>query len=359
MHSCDVPGEETNTSDNSRLVKLKQISFFSDTPVNELSRIAEIVSEKQYNTGDIIIEENSNAESFFIIHRGKIQISKEFEDGEEFVLAVYSDGGFFGEMAILDEGPRSATARAVEPTTVLKVSSEDFEQLLYAAPQIAYAIMKELSTRLRETGALLVWQLTRKNRELADAYLGTVRTIVQAIEERDPYLAGHSNRVALVSAAIGRQMELHDHDIHRLELGGLLHDLGMIGLSSLLVNKPGRFDKVEYDEVKRHAEDGKRLIEDVPYLHQAVPHVLFHHERYDGSGYPESLRGGDIPLAGRIIAVADVFDALISDRPHRERLTIADAVRTIRDKSGSDFDPDVVAAFVALSKSPGFPQSII
>lgn len=321
-----------------------------------MRQIASIVSERRYEAGDTIIEENSEAETFFIIHRGKIQISKKFEDGEEFVLSVCSDGEFFGEMAILDEGPRSATARAVEPTTVMQVSYTDFERLLHAAPQIAYAIMKELSARLRETGALLVWQLTRKNRELAEAYLDTVRTIVHAVEERDSYLQGHSERVAHLAMAIGRQMELPDSDIRKLELGGLLHDVGMVGVSGDIVRNPRELTHEEFEQVKEHPRTGKRMIEDVPYLRQAIPHVLYHHERFDGGGYPDALRGGDIPLAGRIIAVADVFDALTQDRPQRKKLDLAAAVKTIEESSGTAFDPDVVAAFIQLSQADGFPD---
>ena len=338
------------------LVKLKQISFFADTPERDLRRIASIIEERSYAAGDVIIEENSRAEAFFIISRGKIQISKRFEDGEDFVLAVYSDGEFFGEMAILDEGPRSATARAVEPTMVLQVSYKNFERLLQAAPQIAYAIMKELSTRLRETGALLVWQLTRKNRELSEAYLDTVRTIVGAIEERDSYLSGHSERVAQLAVAIGRQLELPDPQLRTLQLGGLLHDVGMIGVSGSIARQPRRLTDKEHERLKRHTREGQRMIEDVPYLRQAVPHVLYHHERFDGSGYPEQLAGSEIPLAGRIIAVADVFDALIQDRPQRERLPVDQAVETIRSGAGRAFDPDVVTAFLAVSQTSGFPD---
>ena len=353
---CITSGKPSDkASEKAKLTKLKQMSFFIDTSERDLRQIAAIVSERRYDPGDVIIEENSEAEAFFLIHRGKIQISTKFEDGEEFVLGVYSDGEFFGEMAILDEGPRSATARAVEPTTVLLVSYGDFERLLHAAPQIAYAIMKELSTRLRETGALLVWQLTRKNRELAEAYLDTVRTIVHAVEERDSFLQGHSERVARLAMEIGRQMKLPDSEIRQLELGGLLHDVGMVSVSGDVVGTPRTFTDAEYEQVKKHPDTGRRMIEDVPYLRQAIPHVLYHHERFDGGGYPAGLSGGRIPLAGRIIAVADVFDALTQDRPHRSKLDVDAATEVVKNSSGTAFDPDVVTAFIQLSPAAGLP----
>ena len=325
-----------------------------DVSERELREIAGITTESSYAAGEIIIEENSKAEAFFIIYHGKIEILKKLEDGDEFVLGVYSDGEFFGEMAILDEGPRSATARAVDPTTVLQVSYKDFDHVLMAAPRIAYSIMKELSTRLRQTGALLVWHLKRKNRELSEAYIYSVKAVVRALEDRDSYLIGHSERVARLAVAIGRQMELPEIDIHSLDLGGLLHDVGMIGVSGAVLSTPRELNEKEYGQVKKHSEIGKRMIEKIPYLHNAIPHVLYHHERYDGSGYPENLSGREIPLAGRIIAVADVFDALTTDRPQRKKMGIEAAAAHIAENAGRAFDPEVTEAFARLLHSGYF-----
>ena len=190
-------------SQDSIVQKLHEISFFDDVPETDLLEIASITTEKQYEPGDIIIEENSSADTFYIIFSGKVEILKQFEDGEEVVLGVYSNGEFFGEMSILDEGPRSATAKAVEPTILLHVSYNDFEQVLAFAPRIAFAIMKELSSRLRQTSALLVWQLNRRNRELEEASIETVRSVMKLLEERNGFFKNHSGRVASISAAIG------------------------------------------------------------------------------------------------------------------------------------------------------------
>src|SRR5512136_2138048 len=135
---------------------LKGISFFADLSDFDLAQIAGIIEARDYRPGDRIVEERAAAERFFIIVRGKIEISKRFADGGECVLGVHSDGEFFGEMGLLDEGPRSATVRAVEATTLLEISRTDFETLLYKAPLLAYRIMRELASRLRETGALLM-----------------------------------------------------------------------------------------------------------------------------------------------------------------------------------------------------------
>jgi CRP-like cAMP-binding protein len=205
--------------------KLKHISFFAEMPDFELRQIAELIEEKHYSPGQMIIEEHTEAERFFIISSGKIEISKRLEDGEEFVLAVHSDGDFFGEMALLDEGRRSANARALEETVMLEISRPNFETLLYKAPVLAYSIMKELSSRLRETGALLVSHLQRKNRQLTRTYLDTLAVVMRELEERGTSAIRHSRRVRNLAEALGRKLGLTEGERFLLEVRALLHEL--------------------------------------------------------------------------------------------------------------------------------------
>lgn len=335
-------------ADSLKVKKLKELSFFIEVSENDLREIAAITTERRFDVGEVIIEENSKAETFFIIHRGKIEILKKFEDGEEVILGVYSDGEFFGEMAILDEGPRSATARAIEPTTVLQVSYKDFERVLAFAPQIAFSIMKELSVRLRQTGALLVWELTRKNRELTESSLKTIRAVVTGFERQNKYYRGHSERVAALAADIGRNLGMEEEDIDGLELGGLLHDLGMVGVNSAVLAKAGPLENDELEMIRRHPMEGKAMIEDVSHLQRVATSVLYHHERYDGSGYPEGLSGKAIPPAARILAVAEVFDALTNDRPYRKKMRKQEALSYLSDQAGRGFDPEVVKVLLEL-----------
>lgn len=293
----------------------------------------------------MIIEENTPADRFYIICRGKIEIFKLFEDGERFVLGVHSDGEFFGEMAILDEGLRSATARALTPTTLLEITRPDFETLLYKSPLLAFSIMKALSSRLRETGALLVSHLQAKNRQLAKAYMDTVRTVVRGIEARDSFAQGHTDRVEEVARAIGAQLGLGPEEMFSLEIGALLHDIGKIHVPEAILQKPGPLEESERKVVEKHPEKGRDMIEKVAFLEASVPEVLHHHERTDGSGYPASLTGKDIPLPARVIAVADVFAAVTADRPHRKRLSFSEALAIIKKGRGVHFDHEVVDAF--------------
>ena len=299
----------------------------------------------------MVIHENDAGEKFIIICQGKIGITKEFDDKDEFLLSILSDGDFFGEMALLDEGPRSATAKALDTTTVIEISRSDFETLLYRAPGLAYRIMKELSLRLRETDALLISYLQQKHRQLSEAYIDTLLTIVKAIEARDPYAAGHTERVMMISKAIGQEMGLTSDELFGLEIGALLHDVGKISISETILLKPGPLDDKEYAEIKKHPEKGKELIEGVSFHKDVIPHVLYHHERLDGSGYPEKLKGSDIPLVGRILAVADVFDAMVSDRPYRKRFSYAKALEELESASGKLFDQEIVDSFARLCKA--------
>ena len=187
----------------------------------------------------MIIKELSSADKFFIIYRGKIEITKKLERGEDLVLAVQSDGDFFGEMALLDERPRSASARALEPTSVLEISRDNFDTLLYKAPMLAYRVMRELSARLRDTDALLISHLQQRNRLLYRSHLDTITMVVQAIERRDAQTSGKTRRVTDIAKAIGRELGLAEEELLILELSTLLHDLGMLAMPEELLGKAG------------------------------------------------------------------------------------------------------------------------
>lgn len=204
---------------------LKGIGFFADLSDFDLAQIAGITTAKSYRRDEMIVEERTAAERFFIIVRGKIEISKRFEDGERFVLAVHSDGEFFGEMALLDEGPRSATVRAIEPTTVLEISRPDFETLLYKAPVLAYRILRELSSRLRETGALLVSYLEQRNCQTYRAFLHTAAGFLARVGSGDPAGLQRAEQARALVRAGGRELGLPEEAVLIAEIGVVLRTL--------------------------------------------------------------------------------------------------------------------------------------
>jgi HD-GYP domain-containing protein (c-di-GMP phosphodiesterase class II) len=270
------------------------------------------------------------------------------------VLAMQYDGEFFGEMALLDEGLRSASAVALESTVLLEISRKDFAVLLKKAPLLAYAMMRELSVRLRGTGALMISELQRKNRELKQAYRETVNAVVNTLEARDPYTRGHTERVTKIAMSIAKSIaeekELDEEDLFTIEIGALLHDVGKIGVPDAILQKPGPLEDGETREIREHPATGKNILGNIAYLEQALTCVLHHHERFDGQGYPEKIAGEMIPLPGRIISVADAFDAMTSDRPYRKRMDDPSAFREIKKNAGKQFDPEIVKAFGKLLK---------
>lgn len=306
------------------------------------------MTEKHYETGAVIIEEKTEAERFFIIRKGKIEISKRFEGGDKAVLSIQSDGDFFGEMAILDEGRRSATVSALEPTDVLEIHKDDFDALLYKAPVLAYRILRELSSRLRETGALLISLLTEKNKQLYRAYIDTMTMVVQAAEEQGSSVHGHTGRVTELCMLVGKALSLGEDDMLALELSSLLHDLGMLLVPEKVRNKPGPLDEDEYNVVKLHTLRGIRMISRIPLLHRIVPFIRHHHEHFDGSGYPDGLMGRFIPLPSRILAIVDAYVSMMLDRPYRLGHSEESAIAEIMKHSGTQFDPWVSDVFLKV-----------
>ena len=168
----------------------------------------------------------------------------------------------------------------------------------------------------------------------------------QAIESRDPYTRGHSDRVSSLAVVIARRLGWRSSRLGALQLGGLLHDVGKLNLDEAVLQKPGPLDEGEFDEIRRHPLAGARLIRGFKALRPALPYILFHHERWDGRGYPSGRSREQIPLGARIVAVADAFDAMISVRPYRPPLPVRTALAEVRDGAGTQFDPAVVRAFV-------------
>ncbi len=194
-------------------------------------------------------------------------------------------------------------------------------------------------------------QMHRRYLSLREAYADTVRSLVAAIEAKDPYTKGHSVRVARFAVAVAHEMSLNDSVVQRLEYAALLHDLGKVGISRSVLSKRGALTDDEYDWIKQHPDIGARILESVPFLDDVRPIVQAHHGRVDGGGYGMGLRGDDMPLEARILAVADSFDAMTAERPYRTAMSVPDAVGELRANGGTQFDAVVVEALIAAIPS--------
>jgi putative nucleotidyltransferase with HDIG domain len=183
---------------------------------------------------------------------------------------------------------------------------------------------------------------------LEKSYYDTISALAQAVEAKDPYTLGHSDRVTQYAIAIGEEMGLSQEDIAVLRYGATLHDVGKIGIEEAVLNKPGKLTREEFLHMKEHPEIGENIVRGVDFLQKVRPIIRHHQERHDGKGYPDGLRGDQIPLMVAIVSVADVFDALTSDRPYRKAKPTAEALRMIQEESGMQHNPEVVEAFMKI-----------
>ena len=196
------------------------------------------------------------------------------------------------------------------------------------------------------TQAVSAIENARLYENIQKIYLSTIEVLATAIDAKDPYTRGHSRRVTLYSVAIAEQLGLPPKEIENIRYSGLLHDVGKIGISDSIIRKPGRLTDEEYGIIKTHPAIGARILKPVSFLADKIPGVLHHHEYYDGRGYPDHLVGEDIPLAGRIICVADCFDAMTTNRPYRKGLSVNTVIAELKKLSGKQFDPICVEAFL-------------
>ncbi len=234
-------------------------------------------------------------------------------------VSVLRKGGLQGILALLHFGPGR------------DFRSSDIKLLESLSEQVSLAVV---NSELYE--------------DLKDFLMATVKSLVGAIEAKDSYTSGHSERVNLVSMLIGKQLELPPSEMETLRWASILHDVGKIGMPEAILRKPGRLTDEEYEIIKLHPERGYQLLSPIRQLAAAAVHVRAHHEKFDGRGYPDGLRGEAIPRLARIIAVADTYDALTSTRSYRSARTLDFALGEIRRAAGTQLDQEAVEAFSGL-----------
>lgn len=183
-------------------------------------------------------------------------------------------------------------------------------------------------------------------------FVGTIRSLALAMEAKDRYTYGHADRVARLSVEIGKELKLGDAELEQLQYAGILHDIGKIGVRDEILNKPGRYTPDEYEEMKKHPVIGARIVGGIQSLETVARWIRHHHERYDGTGYPDGLCGDHIPLGARIIAVADAFDAMLYDRPYKAGRPLPEVIEELRRCSGTHFDPKIVNVLLRLIEDP-------
>ncbi|GAB6064555.1 HD-GYP domain-containing protein [Deferrisoma palaeochoriense] len=261
--------------------------------------------------------------------------------------------------AVVDAGPGEAVSdpvsgRPVRSLAAAPVQAPDADRpealLLVYDPEGRLAFgRRDLDVLLpfaREVAA--VHEAARLHRLQQKATLEIVESLVNAIEAKDAYTRGHSQRVTRLALAVGRELEIPERAFEVLEQAAMLHDIGKIALRHEVLQKPGRLGPVELDLVRQHPLTGAKILEPLSWLREVAEVVLQHHERPDGTGYPMGIGGSDLRLEARILAVADAYDAMTSDRPYRGGMTPVQALSELRRAAGTQFDPVVVEALESV-----------
>ena len=234
-------------------------------------------------------------------------------------------------------------------------SNGDFQHLLCFCADLSPVVEAKLSVQAAYK------ELETKNKLLSSALAelegnleSIVRSLIKAVEAKDPYTAGHSERVKEYSLMLGRSLGLGPYEMRILELGSLVHDVGKIGIPDQILTKPDRLTDDEYEQVKQHPVDGVNIIEGISLFQECLPIVRWHHERLDGTGYPDQISGDEIPLLVRITAIADVFDAMVSTRAYRAGLDVEFVFNHLRESAAKgQLDASLVDSFILAIRTNG------
>jgi len=213
-------------------------------------------------------------------------------------------------------------------------------EMLLENRQLNQWLKEEVSTRTAE--------LQRERMKLERLSIATLEALVNALEAKDPYMRGHSARVADLSATIAHELGIPEEDVEHVRVAGRLHDIGKIGTRESVLNKQGALTPEEFEHVKQHVIIGSQILAPLSHLGDIIPAVRHHHERWDGTGYPDGLRGEEIPMGGRIIGAAEVFDALSTSRAYQEKMSPEKAVERAADLAGTVLDPQVYEALASV-----------
>jgi len=231
-----------------------------------------------------------------------------------------------------------------------RISSGDFSQRIEVSSRTELGDLGNSFNLMTDQIEAFIKDLQRSSQENRELFIGTVKALAAAIDGKDPYTRGHSERVSRFSVAIAQRLNLADDEVEKIRISALLHDVGKIGIDDNILKKPAALTDEEYEIMKKHPQKGYKIMSQIPAMKEFLPGMYMHHEMVDGRGYPQGLKSDEIPLMGKIVAVADTFDAMTTDRPYQKAMQFEDALLRIESFIGTRYDPEVVGAFAAACR---------
>ena len=256
--------------------------------------------------------------------------------------------GNYPDIAVMMVTAVSDTETAVN---TLKMGAYDYLTKPFNLEEVCISVRRVLDKQSleianREYRDHLEQKVKSQTEKLRDTFMGAIMALADALEAKDAYTHGHSERVTIIAVMISEAIGMTEEEIEKVRLAGTVHDIGKIGVPERVLNKPGRLTDEEFAQVKIHSVLGEEILRNLVRDPEVLSYVRHHHERFGGGGYPDGLSALAIPIGARLLAVADAFDAMISDRPYRDSLPQEKACQQLISNSGSQFDPDIVDAFM-------------
>jgi len=324
---------------------LKNNELFLNFTDSKLKEIIDFSRVANFNSGEILFNEGSPAQQIYILISGEISISRKMGAGQRELKRMYP-GEAFGEMALISNSTRSASAIAVEKSSCLEINKKYFFELLDNDKNFERHITQIIIKRIKSTEE-------NANEYILKAYKTMLFSLANLTESRDNETGAHLLRVQHYCRLLAKKLSSHPQFrdcidplfIENIFIVSPMHDIGKVAIPDAVLLKPGRLSEEEFTIMKQHSSVGagvlKKLLDEIyfPTFDMGLNITHFHHERYDGNGYPTGLSGEDIPLEARIMALADVFDALLSKRSYKSAFSFEKVISIIKEERGKQFDP--------------------
>jgi putative nucleotidyltransferase with HDIG domain len=322
------------------------VTLFKGMPMEACLELAQFARALRVRDGHLFFEKGSEGTDLYLIRTGIVEV---FLNGHlgfpgRVTLTILSAGDMLGELSATTLGKRTASAIARSDGTSVALAGKDLLRFASRHPDLNARILHEMaSITLRSTVTI-----EQKAEELSHMNERLMVALVQALDLRDSETENHSIRVARFACAIARHMGITGRMLNCIRQGALLHDVGKIGVPDALLLKPDKLANLEMELMREHVHMGHSLVTEIGFPREVRDIVLHHHERWDGSGYPDGLSGEEISIGARIFAVADTIDAMLSDRIYRPAIPIQKVREELRKESGKLFDPKVAFACLDL-----------